>query len=344
MRIYFILTLLIFILFSCTAQSSKNNDTGKSVVKTDTLQKGKDENIGIVYISTDNGDTWKNASAGIPQKVSIGLGGVTTSDNSLGIATKEYGVFIYNLKDSIWVNLPIEQQIIDGNIGAIIFYKNSVYLGTQLKGIFFSIDNGKTWATRNSRLKNLTIRRFLEYKNKLYGCTNDGFYSLNEKTGNWKLEYGESSLQVNGAAVFKEFIYIATNKGVYQKDKYNNWKNVLPNHSVHNISSDSGQLYAMTYNELLLSSNDGIHWQSMQDGLPKNLYTFNILKQNDIVFAGQWDGVYRKTNNDNKWKQSSNGLPANFAVTNLKSFHGFLVITTSERKLKTGYGQHKQSR
>jgi hypothetical protein len=100
----------------------------------------------------------------------------------------------------------------------------------------------------------------------------------------------------------------------------------------------------MTYNELLLSSNDGIHWQSMQDGLPKNLYTFNILKQNDIVFAGQWDGVYRKTNNDNKWKQSSNGLPANFAVTNLKSFHGFLVITTSERKLKTGYGQHKQSR
>ncbi|MCP9768109.1 hypothetical protein EGI22_09310 [Lacihabitans sp. LS3-19] len=33
-------------------------------------------------------------------------------------------------------------------------------------------------------------------------------------------------------------------------------------------------------------------------------------------------------------RYSSNGLPSKFAATNLKSFKGMLVISTSERKLK----------
>lgn len=335
MRNYLILTLHLLILLPCAAQSSKNNEPGRSADIADTMQKRTGENTGILYFSSDNGNTWKNASAGIPQKVSIGMGGLAVSANSIGIATKEYGVFMYNLKDSIWVNLPTEQQIIADNIGALNFYKNSVYVGTQLNGIYVSNDKGKTWAIRNTGLRSLTIRRFFESENKLYVCANDGFYLFDETTGIWKPEYVENLLQVNGAALFNEFIYIATNKGVYQKNTGNGWKNVLPDHSVHNISSDNGQLYAMTYNKLLLSSKDGTHWQSLQNGLP-DLYTFNILRNNEIVFAGQWDGIYRRTNTDNKWQPSGNGLPSNFAVTNLKSFKGVLVITTSERKLKTG--------
>lgn len=325
---------MLLILFSCKGQSSNNKDIEPSVVKSDTIQNGNEKINGIVYFSMDNGYSWKNASSGIPQNVRIGLGGVASSGKLLGIATKEYGVFIYNLNDNIWVKIPTEQRIIDGNIGALIFYKNAVYVGTQFNGIFLSTDKGKTWATRNSGLNNLTIRRFFEFENKLYVCTNGGFYVFDEKASKWKLEYRGNSLQVNGAAVFNELIYIASNKGVYRKDKDNSWENVLPDNSVHNISSDCGHLYAMTYSELLLTSKDGIHWQSMQEGLPNNMYTFNVLKQNEMVFAGQWDGIYRKMSIDNKWKKSSNGLPANFAVTNLKSFNGVLVITTSERKLK----------
>jgi ligand-binding sensor domain-containing protein len=336
MRTCFILTLYLLLLISCAGQSVEKKDIGQSAVKSKTFQSENEENIGIVYFSQDNGNTWENASSGIPQKVSIGLGGVTSLEKFLGIATKEYGVFQYNLKDNIWVNIPTAQYIIDSNIGAVIFHKNTIYVGTQYKGIFYSADNGKTWDTRNARLNDLTIRRFFEFHNDLYVCTNDGFYLLNEKTSSWDLEYGEDGLQVNGATAFRELLHIATNKGIFKKDKDSTWKNILPNHSVHNISSDSEQLYGMTYTELLLSSKDGIDWQRVQDGLPKNLYTFNVLDQNGMVFAGQWDGIYSKTAYDSTWKQSSTGLPANFAVTNLKSFHGILVITTSERKLKTG--------
>lgn len=338
---YLILTLLLFTFISCNEQSSRHNDSEQNVVNSNMLKKSNDENNGIIYFSVDNGNTWKNASAGLPQKVRIGLGGVAVSEQLLGVATKEYGVYIYHFNDSTWVNVPTEQQIMDGNIGSLAFYKNTIYIGTQHKGIFYSQDNGKTWATQNTGINDLTIRRFIEYNNRLYVCTNDGFYALNEKTSSWKSDYRNNSLQVNGATVFKGSFYIATSKGVYKKEKENDWSAVLPNHSVHNISSDSTQLYAMTYNELLLSSNDGINWQSAQDGLPKELYTFNVLHHNDVVFAGQWDGVYRKTNSDTQWKRSSNGLPADFAATNLKAYNGILVITTSERKLKAGMTTEK---
>jgi len=97
----------------------------------------------------------------------------------------------------------------------------------------------------------------------------------------------------------------------------------------------------MTYNELLLSSTDGKTWQSQQAGLPKGLYTFNVLSHNKIVWAGQWDGIYKKTENNAMWELSSNGLPAPFAATNLKVFNTILVISTSERRLKRGMTTEK---
>ena len=290
---------------------------------------------GIVYFSTDNGMNWKNASSGLPQKISIGLGGVAVSETTLGVATKEYGIYFYNFEDSVWVSVPTANEIIESNIGSLAIFKHTIYVGTQHKGIFCSNDNGKTWSPQNKGLDNQTIRRFVAFENSLFVCTNDGFYSLNENLKTWQLAYGDNSLQVNGATCFRGNFFIGTNRGVYKKDINNNWVNVLPNHSVHNISSDEDELYAMTYTELLLSSKDGITWNSLQDGLPENLYTFNVLNENNTLFAGQWYGVYSKTKLSNTWIPSSNGLPEKFAATNLKSINGMLVITTSERKLKT---------
>jgi hypothetical protein len=335
MSIKIILFLFVFASSFCNGQITKKIETDQTVVKSKTAKNSTEADSGIIYFSYDNGNTWRNASSGIPQKVSIGLGGVAVAGKVLAVATKEYGVYSYNFNDSTWFNIPTEKQIIDGNLGALIFYKNTIYVGTQHKGIFYSQDYGKTWTFQNAELNNLTIRRFIEYENMLYVCTNDGFYSLNKDSNGWESEYGYNSLQVNGATVFKGSFYIATNKGVYKKVSGSNWRNVLPDHSIHNISSANEELFAMTYNELLLSSRDGIIWQSAQDGLPENLYTFNVLYQNHVLFAGQWDGVYSKSDLSSKWKKSSIGLPTNFAVTNLISFDGILVITTSVRKFKT---------
>lgn len=325
-----VITLLLVVLSSCYAQDKKSANSLPALTKaTDPADTG------IVYFSFDNGKHWKSAGAGLPQQLSIGLGGVAVSEKELGITTSKNGVYLYNTADSTWTSIPTPKVITDGEPGAMIFYNNSLVVGTRHSGVFFSNNQGKNWVQKNTGLHNITIRRFVQLADKLYVCTNNGVYWWNGFLNKWEPGFVQPALQVNGAVLFKDNIFLATSKGVYKKENAGNWLNILPGRSVHNISADGELLYAMTYDELLLSSADGLVWQTAQNGLPNGLYTFNVLYQQDVLLAGQWNGVYHKTRLDTAWRKTSVGLPENFAVTNLQSFNGVLVISTSERKLLT---------
>ena len=292
-------------------------------------------NPGLVYFSENNGHDWTNASAGLPDSLSIGLGGIAVSEKMLGVATKEHGVHIYNQKTKQWQQLPRHPQMIKDNLGALTFYKNGIFVGTQYGGVYYSDDLGKTWNLQNSGLSNKTIRRFMEIKEVLYIATNNGLYSFNNTAKQWVLVYGEASLQVNGLCEFMGDLYMATNRGVYKSNRSDkDWTLILPKHSVHNITADDSRLFAMTYNALLISSMDGVNWQSSQAGLPDNLYTFNIVKKGGRLFAGQWDGVYSKEDPSKPWKSTSNGLPIKFAATNLKIFKDIIVVSSAKSEKK----------
>lgn len=331
----FLIIFTTLILNSCISQTSGNSKGNETI----TLLKEVPD--GIVYFSYDNGLNWINSSNGLPEIIRIGLGGIATSNKFIGVATKDNGIYIYNFENKIWESVPTDKQIIEGNIGALSIFDHAIFVGTQFKGVFYTTNNGKNWKSLNNGLNNLTIRRFCEFNNTLYVCTNDGFYSFNKISDSWNLEFGQNSLQTNGATLYKGRFYLATNKGVFSQQTDKSWVNSSPQFSMHNISSDQNQLYAMTYNELLMSSTDGKTWQSQQRGLPKELYTFNVLNHNNFIMAGQWDGIYRKTIGNTLWELSSNGLPKKFAVTNLKLYNDILVISTSERKLKAGITTEK---
>ncbi len=318
---FFLLIFTTFILNSCNSQISGTQ---------------KEDQTGIVYFSYDKGANWINVSNGLPEKTRIGLGGIATSIQTIGVATKDHGVYLYNFKSKAWDYVPTDKQSIEANIGSLAIIDSAIFVGTQLRGVFCTTDKGKTWRSLNNGLKNMTIRRFCEFNTILYVCTNDGFYSYDKFSDSWNLEFGQNSLQTNGATFYNGSFYLATNKGIFSQQVDKSWVNSSPEFSMHNISSDKNNLYAMTYNELLLSSTDGKNWQSLQGGLPKELYTFNVINHNNLILAGQWDGIYKKTNNNKMWELSSNGLPEKFAVTNLITFNDILVISTSERKLKEG--------
>jgi hypothetical protein len=333
------LILLLTTLFACGGQRNKTVELERKISASDSKNSNNTSaaDIGIVYFSNDNGSTWTNGSKGLPEKITIGLGGTAVSPALIGVATKENGVYLFDFKDSLWVSIPASQQMIKNNIGAMTFYKSDIWVGTQHGEVYLSNDKGKSWTVKNSGLKDLTIRRFAEIDGKLYVATNSGLYSYDDASGKWELEYGQISLQVNGITESEGSIYIATNQGVFKSEmKAKNWVKVFPDRSVHNISSVGTTIYAMVYNELFSSTDKGESWHSIQNGLPKDLYTFNVIESDNTVFAGQWDGIYSRRNSTESWKFSGKGLPANFAATNLKSRNGLLIITTSARKLKSG--------
>ena len=332
---YLMYFLLLIQLTACNTQTKSTLKNNTPVYNHHDIQQNITDTSGTVYFSFDNGNSWKKTNKGLPENISIGLGSISTSDNQLALVTKESGVYIFDFNNNIWTNFPTDEQILKNNVGALIFFKNDIYLGTQNGGVYTFNPAEKKWKVLNNGLITKTIRRFEIIGTTLYVCTNNGLYSLDENKKSWTFEYGNNSLQVNGVTTFNNYIYIATNQGVYKKDtSQKKWEEILSNHSVHNISADEKNIYAMTYNELLLRSKDGITWQKAQDGLPKELYTFNIITQNDVTFAAQWDGIYKKTNFDLVWEKSSNGLPEKFAATNLSTYKGILITTTSKSKTK----------
>lgn len=335
------LKILLFLAILCSCKR-QTNITEHKPLKEDAYAATANSNPmepadGIVFFSHDNGVTWENKSDGLPGKCATGLGAIAVAGNSLGIAIKEKGIYLFDFQKGSWVNIPTDRKIIEHNLGALAFYKNQIYVGTQFGGVFSTSDQGNNWTNRKGGLASLTIRKLVQMSGKLFAGTDAGLYSYNDLQKKWELEYGNSTMQVNGMTEFDGSIYMATNQGAFKaSNDGKEWAQILPNHALHNISSDDKTIYAMTYNELFSSTNKGISWQSIQKGLPKDLYTFNVIENDHSIFAGQWDGVYRKDHAFENWKSYSTGLPSNLAITNMKVYNGIIVISGNERGLKKG--------
>ena len=293
-----------------------------------------------VYFSENNGETWINKNNGLPESTTISS--IATNENTIGILSKANGVYTFDFQNNAWKSIQTDKVILEKNPTSIAIFENNIYVGTQLGGVYYTKDRGENWVQVNEGLDNLTIRRFQNIGFKLFAGTNAGLFSLRANNTIWENEFANNTMQVNGITEFDGNIYIGTTQGAFtspigQKD----WKKVLSNYTLHNISSDDKHIYAMTYNELLFSTDKGVTWQSLQKGLPKELYTFNVIKNGNSVFAGQWDGVYRKNSDYETWQSYSNGLPSNLSITNMKLFKDTIVVSGNERGLRKGMTTNK---
>lgn len=334
---------LAILLLAC---GSPNRDTAPATspshAPTDTVNTPSEPSDGIVYFSTDHGLTWKNTSTGLPATTRIGLGGIAVSGNKLALLSKDSGLYFFDNQNDRWMNIPTDRQLIESNPGALLFYNDHLYAGTQWGGVFHSENEGKSWTKRNTGLGSLTIRKFAQIDRKLYAATNAGLYSYNDLRNEWELEYGNRTLQVNGIAALDGYVYVATNQGAFRSPiGKRDWQKIFSDGALHNISSDGNTLYAMVYNELFSSADKGTSWRLIQSGLPTQLYTFHVIRSGNALLAAQWDGVYRKDNESGNWKFSSTGLPDGLAIANMISYNGAVVVSGSERKLRAGMTTHK---
>jgi ligand-binding sensor domain-containing protein len=268
---------------------------------------------GIVYLSFDNGKTWENKSTGIPKD--IFLSDMAMEGDLLGLSTKKHGIFLFDFQTNQWSPTPAVPGV-DDEVNVLFFYNGRIFTGTMNNGVFVSSNKGGTWEPFSKGLKNLTIRKFAVIKNSLYVGTDGGLFVFDETTRSWKHVFGHERLQVNGMTGFEDEIYIGTNEGAFKrKSKTGEWLQIMSDHALHNIASDSRNLYALTYNELFISSDEGISWRSDQSGIPSGKYSFHVTEKDETDFVGQWDGVYARKGVD-RWKLVS-GLPKNFAATEL---------------------------
>lgn len=280
---------------------------------------------GIVYFSEDNGRTWENKSRGLPD--GIFLSDIAAAPGFLGLSTKHQGIFLFNFASQVWTPLATVPTV--DEIDALYFYSNKIFAGTKNNGVFITSDLGHTWSQLNQGLKNQTIRKFVCLGQKLYAGTNGGLYVLHEPSRRWILEFEESGLQVNGIRELDGDLYVGCNRGIFKKGKDDqDWKQMMPGRSLHNLGVDHSRIYALTYSELFVSADKGVSWKSDQKGMPPK-YTFQVIETNNTVLAGQWDGVYVKQG-EQGWVLSNQGLPKDLPVLELVVSGNTVVAGSSQ--------------
>ena len=266
-----------------------------------------------IYLSVDQGKSWKAADAGFPREGTVN--DFAGWKDVLFAGTQADGIFISRDegKNWTWAGAGLPKEV---KVDALAATEGVVFAGTHGDGIYISKDGGGNWRPSNTGLANLTVRRLYVAGELVFAGTNGGVFVSADDGEEWRHLTGEG--QINGISMLKDVIYVAEIGSIRSSaDMGRRWRSVLTTDTPHNIWNDGGSLFAMLYSEGVKKSSDGgMSWSEAQLGLPAK-YTFQILAVKGGLLAAQWDGVYASEDGGGSWTLSNAGMAKKQPITEL---------------------------
>jgi photosystem II stability/assembly factor-like uncharacterized protein len=277
-----------------------------------------------VFMSSDDGRTWKVLHTGIESANIISLYATGTS---LLAGTGSCGLLRSTDTGKSWT-------VIDSTIKVNSFLGNEgvLFAGTQGKGIFRSTDDGASWSAINSGL-NFTFNEGISLAvmgSKLFAGTNQGVYlSTNEGT-TWRIV--PSQLYLYGlkipVGVIGNTLLARTDYGVIRSSDYGRtWTDDSQLQDAIDVFGTIGTtVFAGGTAGFHRSTDLGESWIRADCDM-QPCTTTGFIVNNQTIFVGTWNGVFRSTDNGVKWAAASDELVYSNAIT-ITSYNGTLYAGT----------------
>ncbi len=276
-----------------------------------------------VYRSTNNGLNWNEADSGLTTSVfSLAVSPSPDTMRSTGIfATTEEGVYLSNNNGSSWSK--IDSGFIYNDARAIAFSsvksKTRLFVGVDdyynKSEIYVSSNYGKTWDPFN------------------FGLTTGAFINvistITDKEGT-------------------TYLLVGSNKGIYIINVDEIWwegdfLTELSNNSINSIAVSGSNVFASTDQGVFHSSDCGLNWREINDGLQDSSGSTQYIIINTIaeyqdemgktyLFAGssgQSPNVFLSTNNGASWFAVNSGFPLGVKVNAFVFSDGFIFAGVS---------------
>ncbi|MGD0338143.1 MAG: FG-GAP-like repeat-containing protein [Bacteroidota bacterium] len=225
--------------------------------------------FGGVFLSTDNGTSWSAVNTGLPI---IRVNALAVSGTNLFAGTPS-GVYLSTNNGTSWT--AVNNGLTYTSVNALAVSGTNLFAGILGGGVFLSTNNGTNWSAVNTGLTNTNVQAFAVSGTNLFAGTNGGGVFLSTDSGtSWK----------------------ATSTGLPWKTSY-----------VEAFAISGTNLFAGTYGGVLLSTNNGTSWTSVNIGLT-NTYVHTLAVSGTNLFAGTDSGVFVSTNNGTSWTAVNNGL------------------------------------
>jgi len=231
-----------------------------------------------------------------------------TAESRLGSAST---IFRSTDNATSWSNI----FAMPNNENVLILATNSSihFFAGATSGVYRSTDLGNSWTSSSFGLDGLTVQHLVVDENDyLFAATSNGVYRSTDNGGVWdRSSNGLNNVSVSWLTLaVGDLIYAATSSGIYlTMDKGDNWLFLgLPAENIYSLAiNGQSHLFAGGTGELFRSTDNGISWTTVGDGLPSSVFHLNI-DPDDRVFVGTHWGVYRSTDNGESWVEPDSGL------------------------------------
>lgn len=170
-----------------------------------------------VFISANNGATWKGPNTGLALPIS----GMATDGTHLFAATESYGIFRSTDEGSNWVQVDTAGHLFVSMAATrtkIFSGAFQAYERPSTGGVFVSTDNGGSWARSDSGLTNHELNVLIASGPYLYAGTNSGVFRSTDEGTSWTvLSTGlpVDWIGVESLAVSNSELVIGTHYGVW---------------------------------------------------------------------------------------------------------------------------------
>jgi ligand-binding sensor domain-containing protein len=257
-----------------------------------------------VFISSDNGTSWRAASAGLSNTPVQALAALGTN---LFTGSRD-GIFLSTDNGTSWT--WSSKGLSYSSVRAFVISPNAMggtnlFAGTGGGGVFLSTNNGISWTPAG--LTHVNIRSL--------ALSSDGKGDTNLFAG------------TNGSGVFRSI------------DNGKSWTEVstgliyagIPSLAVCSDGTDNNNLIAGTWGGIFFSTNYGTSWTEASTGLTFTYVYCLAVSPNGVggtnIFAGTWDGVFLSIDNGSNWIAVNTGL-TNTDVHSLVVFGNNLFVGT----------------
>lgn len=214
---------------------------------------------------------------------------------------------------------------------AIVANDSGLFAGTFVYhdgGMYRSTDNGTTWTLLPNHVRNREVYAIAVGDSNLFVATDSGVfrYAMNGSTAaaaDTPLAVGRlassvgmiqpfASVATNGSTVIAFSVLFSTNgDGLYRSTKNgDSLKWVDTNHQgilAQSLFVHNGIFFATTQDSgAYRSSDDGISWQPINNGLPLNV--FRLVSRGTTLLAATGNGMFISTNNGDAWQHDASSL------------------------------------
>jgi hypothetical protein len=269
-----------------------------------------------IFISSDNGVSWKAINTGLSR---LNVLAIAVKRTTAFAGTDSSGVFLSTNSGNNWVSR--NNGLSDFCINVLTVKDTAIFIGTN-HGVFISTDTCNTWVADTVGLSDKKVTAFM-VKDSLFfaGTYANGIYRSTKNDNHWNpIGLNDNGTIITSLITNGTDIFAGTNGGVYKSiDNGNNWLKLAttsPNviwATFAPLVIDGQRLFAASFadggDRIWLSTDAGDNWSGLpNDGLGSiNLTAF--LVNNSTILAGSNGGLFISTNNANNWSAVEKGLP-----------------------------------